>query len=106
MVAADPELIARTVDACPAVDQLDFGPAGGVATYLPGRRIDGVSVDDRVVTVQVRMAWGASVAALNDQVKAVLLPIAGGRRIDVSVSDIALPAHDGEPAGPPQASLS
>lgn len=98
MLAGDPELIARTVLACPAVDALDAGPAGGAATYLPGRRIDGIAVDDRTVSVQVRMAWNSSVAALTKQVRGALLPIAGGRRIDITVSDVALPGHgNGQP---------
>lgn len=99
MVAPDPSLIALTVLGCPAVEALDEGAPGSVASYLPGRCIAGVSVGDDVLTVQVRMAWSSSVAALTQQVRAVLLPLAGGRRIDISVSDIALP----EPADGPAA---
>lgn len=100
----DPELIARTVLACPAVESLDSGGPGGPATYLPGRRIDGVSVSDSAVSVRVRMSWGTTVAAVDTQIRAVLLPIAGGRRVDITVGDIATPqdaAGSGDTDGPP-----
>lgn len=102
VVAADPDLIARTVLACPAVDALDAGEPGSVATYLPGRQIAGVSVDEHRVAVQVRMRWGTTVQMLQQQVRAVLQPLVGNRRIDIAVSDIALPTSaDGRPGIPP-----
>ena len=104
---ADPELIASTVLTCPAVDALAAGAPGGPATYLPGRRIDGVSVSDHTIAVQVRMSWGTTVSAVDRQIRAVLLPIAGGRRIDITVGDIAVPPDsasritDGQAGIPP-----
>ena len=42
--AADADAIAAAVLACPSVAGLGGGPAGAVATYLPGRRVTGVRV--------------------------------------------------------------
>lgn len=98
-MAADPDLIARMVLSCPAVDGLDAGAPGSVETYLPGRRITGVAVDDGRVTVQVRMVWGTTVDALISQVRAVLAPLVGDRRIDIVVSDVASPTYSDGRAG-------
>src|SRR5690242_4584752 len=94
-------MIARLVLACPAVDSLDAERPGSPTTYLPGRRIDGISVSDRSLAVQVRMRWGATAGTLDQQVRAAVAPIAGGRRIDITISDIALPGQVDGPTGIP-----
>jgi hypothetical protein len=98
-VVADAEVIARMVLACPAVDDLDADTPGSPTTYLPGRRVVGVSVAAAVIWVQVRMRWGTTVDVLNQQVRTALAPFTEGRRIEIMVSDITVPGRSDGPAG-------
>jgi hypothetical protein len=92
----DVALVAVTVRACPGVDELDGGQPGGVATYLPGRRIDGVRVDHDAIEVQVRARWGTPATEVAAQIRGALVVIAAGRRIDVIIADVT------DPAAPPE----
>lgn len=83
------DAIASAALSCPAVAGLDSGGWQQVATYLPGRRVTGVRVDDQRVLVSVVLALGASVQILETQLRAALAPVAGGRRVDVLVADVA-----------------
>jgi hypothetical protein len=91
----DVDLVAATVRACPGVDELDGGQPGGMATYLPGRRIDGARVDHDAIEVQVRARWGTPAMEVAAQIRGALAVIAAGRRIDVIITDVT------DPAAPP-----
>ena len=52
------DAVAAVVRGCAGVSALDSGPFGEVASYLPGRIVPGVAVDDSRIRVQVRSAWG------------------------------------------------
>ena len=80
-------LAAATLD-CPAVAGLHPGGTKFVATYLAGRRVVGVRAEDDRVLVSVVLAHGASVHALEKQVRDALTPIVEGREIDVHVADV------------------
>ena len=54
----DVDAVAAAVRGCPGVSGLDGGPFGGVASYLPGRKVEGIVVRDGRVIVQVRSRWG------------------------------------------------
>jgi hypothetical protein len=82
------DAVAAAVQACPGVSRLDAGRFGDVASYLPGRRVQGVAVRTDSVTVQVRTRWGVPAADLLSQITAVLTPLIGGRRVEVVVADI------------------
>ena len=86
--AGDADLIAAAVLACPAVAGLDEGGTRAVATYLPGRRIVGVRIEDPRVLVSVVLESRTSVASLEEQVRRAVTPLAGGRRVDVHVADV------------------
>ncbi len=98
-VAAEADAIAAAVRACPAVAGLYGGGLAPVVTLLPGRRVDGVHVDDDSVQLAVVAAYGPPLIALVDQVRAAVAPLAGGRRIDVCVADLQLPGEE-QPALP------
>jgi hypothetical protein len=98
--ALDPDSIAAAARRCPAVADLHGGGPVQVATYLPGRRVDGVRVTDDRVLVSVVAAWGVPLVALTDQVRAAVAPLAGGRPVDVHVADVRLPGEE-QPALPP-----
>ncbi|TFV64135.1 hypothetical protein E4P41_02530 [Geodermatophilus sp. DF01-2] len=84
------DTIAAAVTACPAVAALHGGGLRRTATYLPGRRVDGVRLADDRIEVSVVAVQGAPVALLADQVRAAVAPLAGGRVVDVHVADLQL----------------
>lgn len=84
----DADAVAAATRACPAVADLHEGGMRVVATYLPGRRIVGVRIEDDRVTVSVVLAYGTSVHSLEDQVRGALAPHVEGRRVDVHVADV------------------
>ncbi len=84
----DVDAIAAATLACPAVAGLHEGGIQAVATYLPGRRVVGVRVDERRVVVSVLMASRFSVRLLDAQVRSALAPLVGDREVDVYVADV------------------
>jgi hypothetical protein len=86
----DVDAIVAAALACPAVVELHGGGPHVVATYLPGRRVTGVRVDENTVLVSVVLAYGP-VASLAAEVRAAVAPHAGGRSVDVLVADVQLP---------------
>lgn len=87
----DLDVVSAAVRACPGVDDLDGGAAGSVVSYLPGRRMPGLRVDDDRVTIQVRGHWGIPIADIGDEVVSAVTPLVAGRSIDIIVSDISTP---------------
>ena len=84
----DVDAIAAATLACTSVAGLREGGTHAVATYLPGRRVAGVRVDDRRVVVSVLLASRFSVRLLDAQVRSALAPLVGGREVDVYVADV------------------
>jgi hypothetical protein len=84
----DADVVAAIVLSCTGVSALDGGPFGEVTTYLPGRTVPGVAVDDRRIRVQVRSAWGVPAADVAALITAALAPLAGPRPVDVAIADI------------------
>jgi hypothetical protein len=60
----DIDTVASTVRACAGVSDLVDGPFGDVTSYLPGRRVTGVSVNKDRVRVSIRARWSRLVAGL------------------------------------------
>jgi len=89
------DLLAAAVLGCPAVVSLHPGGPRYVATFLPGRRVGGVRVDDTVVEVAVVAVAGIPVPSVASQVRAAVAPLAAGRRVDVHIADIAPPGARG-----------
>jgi hypothetical protein len=102
--AADADAIATAVLACPSVAGLGGGPAGAVATYLPGRRVTGVRMrpDGRVV-VHVVGHYGPTVAQIAAEVTAAVREVAGPVDVRVGIDDLLLPARPALPTPPPAA---
>jgi hypothetical protein len=84
----DVDAVAAQVRGCDGVSGLDGGPYHEVATYLPGRTIDGVSVAGGRVQVQVRSRWGVEAPLLAALIKITLAPLVGSRPVDVTIADI------------------
>lgn len=94
----DPDLIAAAVTGCSTVAGLSGGVAGAAATYLPGRRVVGVRIDDATVTVHVVGRYGPSMTEISNEVTRAVTPLAGGRQVGVVIEDLALPGEGDPPA--------
>lgn len=80
--------VADAVLACPGVAGLRGGRFGDVATYLPGRRIDGVRLRPDGVTVAVAVHFGQPVFAVAEAIRAVVREVVGDLTVDVTVDDV------------------
>jgi len=89
----DVDALAAAVRGCPAVDDLDGGRLGGVATYLPGRRVPGIRIGDDRIEVHVRGVWDRPVGLIAEQVRSAVATLSGGRIIDVVLTDVAEPGQ-------------
>ena len=91
---ADPaEAVATAALAVPGVNALHAGVLGEVATYLPGRRINGVRLRDDSCEVHIVLDWGSPVVSTADAVRVAVETLVSGP-VDVTVEDVA---------GPPEA---
>jgi hypothetical protein len=80
------DAVAEAVLACPAVAALVDGP---VATFLPGRRVRGVRVDDDLCTVAVAVRPdGRPLPEIAADVRRAASTVVGGRPVDVLVADL------------------
>lgn len=79
--------VADAVTSVPGVHGLHAGVAGEIATYLPGRRVNGVRLRGDDCEIHLALAFGVDIAATTDQVRAAVRPLVGGA-IDVVVEDV------------------
>ena len=94
--AADPDVVAAAVAACPDVVALSGGTVGEVATYLPGRRVAEVRIAADAIEVHVVARYGPTVAEIADQVRRAVRRVAGSLPVTVGVDDLEVPAPGGE----------
>ncbi len=97
----DVDAVAAAVRGCPGVSGLDGGPLSGVASYLPGRKVEGIVVRDGRVTVQVRSRWAVPAPELAAVITAMRAPLTGNRPVDVVIADIDDPPRAPAPGVPP-----
>ena len=90
--AALAEPLAAAVLTCPSVAALSGGPFGTVGTYLPGRRVRGIEVDDERVTVRV-IARIAPLRTIEAEVRAAVGAVVPGRPVDLAVDDVVTDAE-------------
>ncbi|MBE7195118.1 MAG: Asp23/Gls24 family envelope stress response protein [Gordonia polyisoprenivorans] len=96
----DVDALAAAVRACDSVAGVTSGLLGGVATYLPRRRVEGVSVERDRVTIELCSVWGVALDVVAQQVRAAVHPLVGARQVDIVVSDIADSPDDASPSTP------
>jgi len=102
----DLNAVAAAVRGCPGVDDLDGGPpAERVATYLPGRTIDGLKVTQDTLTVQIRGVWNVPVVQIGAQIRVAVANLAVGRTVDIVIADLT-PPPGYEPAPQPELQLA
>ncbi|MEJ2870552.1 hypothetical protein WCD74_22490 [Actinomycetospora sp. OC33-EN08] len=87
------ERVAGALLAHPDVVRLSGGTFGSIATYLPGRRLVGVSLGDgdEPTRISVVLRLGARVRPTADALRALVAAQTGARRVDVVVTDVADP---------------
>jgi hypothetical protein len=99
----DVDAVAAAVRGCPGVSGLDGGPFSGVASYLPGRKVEGIVVRDGRVSVQVRSRWAVPAPGLAAVITAMLAPLTGNCPVDVVIADIDDPPRAPAPGVRPGA---
>jgi hypothetical protein len=100
--STEADAVAAAARGCPAVDGLCPGAWGGVVTYLPGRQVPGVRLAGDHLVISVRSRWGVPANEVALQVRAAVAVLAGPRRIDVVVADMA----DRDAVNPPWQAVS
>lgn len=86
------DLVAEAVSNCPAVAALHPGSFGQITTFLPGRRVTGVTWSPDGIVVGVVGGFPATVREIDAQIRAAIALVAPGISVTVSVEDLAFPA--------------
>ncbi|MBP2707849.1 Asp23/Gls24 family envelope stress response protein [Microbispora sp. RL4-1S] len=81
--------MAERVLSCPDVARLSGGPFGTVATYLPGFLIPGIAQREDHIEVHVVARYGRPLPEVAEAVRAAIGHLAGERRVDVTIADVA-----------------
>ncbi|MBA3524194.1 MAG: hypothetical protein H0T85_06515 [Geodermatophilaceae bacterium] len=90
----DVDVLAAAVRGCAAVADLSGGLLGSVGTYLPGRRVPGLVVQERAggqppgIEVHVVARFGPTMAEVASQVRAALAMAAPNTPVDLVIDDI------------------
>jgi hypothetical protein len=87
------DLIAEAARACPAVAGLHGGLFGQATTYLPGRRVSGVTLSGDEAVVGVVGRYPASIAEIASQVRAAVGALVPGVPVTVNIEDLLLPGE-------------
>jgi len=84
------DAVAAAVRAHPAVADLDGGPFGAIASYLPGRRVVGVRLGEpgEPVEVSVVARLGIPLPQLATELRRVITAITGPREINLTINDV------------------
>ncbi|CBH49627.1 hypothetical protein [Prescottella equi] len=81
------DLAATAALAVPGVSGLHGGEFGTVATYLPGRRITGISIGADACAVHVILRYPADLIATADRVRDAVRAVVGVP-VDVTIEDL------------------
>lgn len=97
------DAVASAVRAVPGVADLHAGVFGEVGTYLPGRRVAGITIGPGGAEIHVALLIGHPVRQTAALVRAAVAPLTGGP-VHVTVEDVvADPGPDPDPASGPAA---
>ncbi|MDQ4009937.1 MAG: hypothetical protein M3228_04410 [Actinomycetota bacterium] len=96
------DAIAAAVRVHPAVADLDGGPFGAIACYLPGRRVVGVRVGEpgEPVEVSVVARLGTPLPQLATELRQLITAVTGSRVIDLTINDVITDDPTPAPANP------
>jgi hypothetical protein len=84
------DAVVAAVRAHPAVADLDGGPFGVIACYLPGRRVVGVRLGEpgEPVEVSVVARLGIPLPQLATELRRMIAAVTGPRVIDMIINDV------------------
>lgn len=84
------EAVAAAVRAHPAVADLDGGPFGTIACYLPARRVVGVRIGEpgQPVEVSVVARLGTPLPQLATELRRMITAVSGPRVINLTINDV------------------
>ncbi len=82
------DLVVASVMLVPGVVDMHSGMYGEVATYLPGRRVNGVQIHADATQVHVVLRYGVDIARVAEEIKLVVQPLVG-TPVDVTVQELA-----------------
>ncbi|MEO3828280.1 hypothetical protein [Actinomadura sp. B10D3] len=83
------EQVAETAMTCPDVLGLTAGPRGWIVTYRAGPPFAGVAVHEAVIEVGVVVRYGRPFAEIAEDVRRLVRPLAGRRKVDVLIGGVA-----------------
>jgi hypothetical protein len=105
----DVDAIVVALSKVPGVRGVGTAQPGAAATYLPGRRVQGVRVEDDRITVEVCVAWDTSAAKLEASAHKALKRLTADRAVHLVITDIEPPGRaamagsaDPSPSAPPE----
>ncbi|MEU5842569.1 hypothetical protein [Rhodococcus sp. NPDC047139] len=88
------DLIAEAALAVPGVVGLHHGAFGEVATYLPGRRVEGVRLTDQICAVHIVVRIPADLPAVADAVRVRVAPLVDVP-VQVTIEDVDAGEREG-----------
>jgi hypothetical protein len=96
------DAIAAAVRTHPAVADLDGGPFGAIACYLPGRRVVGVRIGEpgEPVEISVVARLGTPLPQLATELRQLITAVTGSRVIDLTINDVITDDPTPAPANP------
>lgn len=90
--AARADEVAAAVASCASVVRLVADGAGAaVATYLPGRRVEGVRLTQDGVEVSVVARWAPSIPAAAEEIRTAVRRVVGDTPVLVRIADLEVP---------------
>lgn len=87
------DLISDAVAGCPDVAALSAGEFGQIRSYLAGRTVPGVRLDDALLDVHIVARYGTPLHTIADRIGQAVRPWLTGRSLTVTVEDILLPGE-------------
>jgi hypothetical protein len=94
-VEIDADRIATAVQAARNISGLDGGRYGEIATYLPGRRVNGIRIRPESVTIGVIGRYPATATEIDACVRAAVGPL--DRPLHVHINDLHInDPHSGD----------
>lgn len=84
----DVDAVAGAVDGCRSVIRRSPGRGTEVASYFPGRRVEGIRTGDGRVEVHVEVRYGTPLPVVADEIRTAVAARAPDVPVDVVIADL------------------